>query len=209
MLYLPSALSKITTRSFMNDCCLLLSRTLPVSLSLKRTSVGGRRFRHNFGHQELMYFLLREPSELSVEERNLLSSANKFPSCWCCSICVRVPTSFCWCRLQPVYTARKSSADLEKSRDFVQTSGFTFGDNVTHFVTAFSVVACCVLLSTCSFSSHPIFCMAQGGQFVHLCALSFVVKTLHLGTVGGCLAWSSPLPRYRCCVDCLYCDLDT
>ena len=50
MFYLPSALSNITTRLFMNDCCLLLSRTLPVSLclSLKRTLVGGRRFRHNF-----------------------------------------------------------------------------------------------------------------------------------------------------------------
>ena len=37
----------------------------------------------------------------------------------------------------------------------------------------------------------------------------FFVKTLHLGTVSVRLAWSSPLPRYRCCVDCLYCDLDT
>ena len=35
------------------------------------------------------------------------------------------------------------------------------------------------------------------------------MKTLHLGTVSVCLAWSSPLRRYRCCVDCLCCDLDT
>ena len=35
------------------------------------------------------------------------------------------------------------------------------------------------------------------------------VKTLHLRTVSVCLAWSSPLSRYCCCVDCLYCDLDT
>ena len=34
MLYLPSALSKITTRLFMNDCCLLLSRTLPFGPTL-------------------------------------------------------------------------------------------------------------------------------------------------------------------------------
>ena len=31
-------------------------------------------------------------------------------------------------------------------------------------------------------------------------------NTLHLGTVGVCLAWSSPLLRYCCSVDCLYCD---
>ena len=43
MLCLLSALSKIATR-FVNDCCLLVSRTLPVSLSLQRTLVGGRRF---------------------------------------------------------------------------------------------------------------------------------------------------------------------
>ena len=35
------------------------------------------------------------------------------------------------------------------------------------------------------------------------------LKTFHHGTVCVCLAWSSPLPRYCCCVDCLYCDLDT
>ena len=30
-----------------------------------------------------------------------------------------------------------------------------------------------------------------------------------LGTVCVCLTWSSLLPRYCCCVDCLYCDLGT
>ena len=134
MLYLPSALSKIPTRLFRNDCCPLLSRTLPVSLSLKRSLVGGRHFRSNFGHLEFMYFWVHQPSELSVEERNVLSSANKFPSCWCCCISVHVPTSFCCCGPQPVYTARKSSTELEKSRDVVQTRGFPFGDNVTHFL---------------------------------------------------------------------------
>ena len=44
-------------------------------------------------------------------------------------------------------------------------------------------------------------------------ALSFFgtlrLKTFHLGMVCVCLAWSSPLPRYCCCVDCLHFDLDT
>ena len=41
--------------------------------------------------------------------------------------------------------------------------------------------------------------------FVHI---EFCVKALHLGTVSVCLAWSSLLLRYCCCVDCLYCDLN-
>ena len=57
------------------------------------------------------FFGVQQPSELSVEERNLLSGANKFPSCWCWSISVHVPSSFCCCGLQPVYTARRSSTD--------------------------------------------------------------------------------------------------
>ena len=86
-------LRRSLARLFVIDCCLLLSRTLPVSLSLKRTLVGwrrfrskvavvsGRRFRPNFGHLEFMYFWRQQPSEFSVEERTLLSSANKFLSC--------------------------------------------------------------------------------------------------------------------------------
>ena len=151
MFYLPSALSNITTRSFVNDCCLLLSRTLPVSLclSLKRTLVGGRRcrshvaavsgrrFQNNFGHLEFMYFWVQQPSELSVEERNLLSSANKFPSCWCCGISVHVPPSFCCGGPQLVHKTRELSTDQEESTDSLQTSGFTFGDNVTNFCDSF------------------------------------------------------------------------
>ena len=72
------------------------------------TVVSGRRFRPNFGHLEFMW------GTATIGTR---SSANKFPSC-----------------LQPVHTSRKSSTDQEKSNDFVQTSGFTFGDNVTHFL---------------------------------------------------------------------------
>ena len=107
------------------------------------------------------------------------------------------------------YSARKSSTDLGKSGDLVQTRGFTFGDNVTHFVTAFSVVACCVLLRTCSFLSHSSLCMSQGGSFCSPVHVEFCENTLHFVTVSACLAWSSLLPRYRRCVDCLYCDLDT
>ena len=42
--------------------------------------------------------------------------------------------------------------------------------------------------------------VAQGGMFR--------VKALHLGTVSVCFAWSSPLSRYCCCVDCNTGNLD-
>ena len=101
MLYLPSVLSKITRRLFMKE---LLSALVPNvvlcrSLSLsQRTWVGGHRFRPNvpvvsgrrflpnFGHLEFIYFWVQQPSELSVEERNLLSGPDKFPSYRWCSI---------------------------------------------------------------------------------------------------------------------------
>ena len=100
----------------------------------------------SFFDLEFFCVWVQQPSEFSVEERNLLSGANKFPSCWCCDISVHVPTSFSCCGRQPVYTARKSSTDLEESRDFVQTRGFTFGDNVTHFCYSFQ---CCRMLANC------------------------------------------------------------
>ena len=151
----------------------LVANVARVALPLKRTLVGGRRFRSNvaavngrrfpanFGHLEFMYFGVQQPSELSVEERNLLSSANKFPSCWCCGISVHAPTSLCCC----VCTARKLSTDQEESRNFVQTSGFTFGDNVTHFCDSFQ---CSRMLRTVEhlfLLVSSIFCMAQGGYF--------------------------------------------
>ena len=82
------------------------------------------------------------------------------------------------------------------------SSGLTFGDNVTFpgtscRDTAFSVVACCALLRTCSFLSHPSLWHGSGRRMCSLVHIEFCVKTLHLGT-------SSPLPRYCCCVDCLY-----
>ena len=64
-------------------------------------------------------FLVQQPSELSIEERNLLSGANKFPSCRCCSISVHV--LFVVVDNNQFHTARKSSTDLEQSRDLLQT----------------------------------------------------------------------------------------
>ena len=61
----------------------------------------------------------------------------------------------------------------------------------------------------CSFSTKFVGRIPRGGE--NICSLAhieFYVKTLHLGTVSVCLAKSSPLPRYCCCVDCLYCDLE-
>ena len=78
-----------------------------LSLSLRSTLVGGRRFRPNFGHLEFIYFWVQHPSELSVAERNLLSGADKCPSYRCCSISVHVPTSFCCCGLQPVFPSKE------------------------------------------------------------------------------------------------------
>ena len=107
-------------------------------------------------------------------------------------------------------TARKSSTDQEKSRDFVQTSGFTFGDNVTHFCDSFR---CSRMPRTVEhlfrLVSSFFFWLREGILTLSLEHIEFCVKTLHLGTVSVCLAWSSPLPRYRCCADCLYCGLET
>ena len=70
-------------------------------------------------------------------------------------------------------------------------------------VTAFSVVAC-VLRHACSCLIHLCARLKEGiFLFWTVC-----LKTFHLGTVCVCLAWTSPLPRYGCCDDCLYCDLE-
>ena len=80
--------------------------------------------------------------------------------CWCCRISVHVPTSFCCRGLQPVYTARTSTTDLE--RNSCRQVGSRLVKMSHIFVTAFSVVSCCVMSSTCSFLSHPFFCVAEG-----------------------------------------------
>ena len=149
MLYLLSAWSKITIRSSMNDCCLL------VSLSLKRALVGGRLFRPNVGHLEFisLYSHHRNPRSKSGlccrVRRSFLHIDAVVSACTFPRPCVVVVD------YNQFYTARKSSTDPEKSRDHVQTRGFTFGDSLvtmSHiFVTAFSVVACSFLLRTCFF----------------------------------------------------------
>ena len=71
--------------------------------------------------------------------------------------------------MQCFCTARQLSTDLEKSRDLLQTGGFTSGDKVTHFVfvvTAFSVVACRVLLHICSFLSHQSLRTSSGRDYL-------------------------------------------
>ena len=127
MLNLPSALSKITTRLFMNDCCLLLPQTLPVSLSLKRSLICVRRFRPNSWTHGIHVFwgtigTLGRRAESGVRSASFLRvgvlvSACTFP--------------------RPSIVVDQSSTDPEKSSDFVPTSGFTFGDNVTHFCDSF------------------------------------------------------------------------
>ena len=185
---LPSALFKITKLLFMNDCCPLVSRTLPVPLSLKRTLVGGRRFQPSVCCRERASFwaqffwtteilhLVQQPSELSIEERTLLSGAGKFPSCRCCSISVLVPASFfVVVDYNQFYTARKSSTNPEKHRDLVKTRGFTYGDNVTHFCDSFQ---CGRMQRTVAHSFFLVSSISVHGSgrvdFVHLCTLSFV-----------------------------------
>ena len=85
-----------------------------------------------------------------------------------------------------------------KSRDLLQRGEFTVSFQCS----------CMRTVHVCSFVSHSSI-SAHGSGW----ALSFFwtlsLKTFHLGTVCVSLAWSSPLPRYCFCVDCLYCDLDT
>ena len=99
-----------TTRSFMNDCRLLLSRTFTSGYNHRNSlSKSGfcRRMRTNF---------------LRVGAVELACT---------------LPRPFCCCGPQPSNTTRKLSTDLEKSRDFVQTSRCTLGDNVTHCCNCF------------------------------------------------------------------------
>ena len=72
-------------------------------------------------------------------------------------------------------------------------------------VTAFSGchAYCCTLVPSCLI--HLCARLREG--LISFCFGRCVLKTFHLGTVCVYLAWSSPLPRCCCCVDCLYCDL--
>ena len=146
--YLPSALSKVATRSLLCfERYLLESRTLPVSLSLERAPVGGRRFRPsvavvsgcrfrpNFGRMEFGNFCFRSFCFMR------LSSGFAFGD-----ICTSSGTS-CPVPLWVSLTVALSVSRMRGKRD-----------------TAFSVVACCTLWRTFSFLSHPSLCMARAGN---------------------------------------------
>ena len=169
MLYLPSALSKIATLFCEQLLSTLVANVARValSLSLKRTLVGGRRFRSNvaavWNSCVFVYSNHRNPRSKS-------------------GICCRVRTSFLrvgaevlactFPRLFVVvdynqFTQQGSRAQIfENSRDFVQTRGFTFGDNVTHFCGSFQ---CCRMLRTVEhlflLVSSIFLCMDHGGYF--------------------------------------------
>ena len=74
---------------------------------------------------------------------------------------------------------------------------------------AFSVVACALCTFVLSCFTHPSLRTAQAVHYLSFGRWTLCLKTFHLGTVCVSLAWSSLLPRYCFCVDCLYCDLDT
>ena len=171
MLYPPSALSKITTRAFMNDCCLLVRRTLPVSLSLKRTLVGGRRFSAQFGTSGIHFWYSNRRNSRSKSGLCCRLRTSFFHIDAVVSACT-FPRPLDVVDYNQFYTARKSGKNLEISCR-QEDSRLVTMSNI--FVTAFSVVARCILLRACSFLSDPSLCMAQGGvDFVHLCKFSFV-----------------------------------
>ena len=192
----------------MNDCCLLVSQTLPVSL--KRTLVGGRRFRPNFWTSGIDCFgtrthrISRSKSGLCCRVRTIIPFTSMLYY-----YRTRSPRPFVVVDCNQFLHSKEAkhrSRKVQRSRADKRISRSVTMSRI--FVTAFSVVACCVLLRNCSFLSHP----SHGSGTVGLASLvhiEFCVETLRLGTVSVCLAWSPPLPRYRCCVDCLYCDLDT
>ena len=145
----------------------------------------------------------------------------------CCFNCVHVPASFSCCERQPVVLREATGRvfmmlprerfvlywktvehRFRKSRDFLQTGEFTSGDKLTHFCVCCDSFQCSCMrtvahlfLRVLSISNARL---REGFLFWTMC-----LKTFHLGTVCVCLAWSSHLPRYCCCVVCLYCDLDT
>ena len=67
-----------------------------------------------------------------------------------------------------------------------------------------AVVACCAFFPFCAL--HRCSWLREG--ICLLVHIEFCVTTLHLDTVSVCLAWSSPLSRYCCCVECFYFDLN-
>ena len=182
---------------FLMHWCLCVLRTLPLSLSLTWTVVGWASFS---AHLSCWYSndqnhwsrsgTCWQPSELSVEVRNLLSGANRFSPCrwillyqrarshvlqllWNTTSCTRrwemleSVFFFFWCYHANAlfWTARQLSTDLESLEISCRQENsrrVTRSHIFVFILTAFSVVAC-VLLHACSFVSHPSLHTAKGG----------------------------------------------
>ena len=91
-----------------------------------------------------------------------------------------------------------------KSRDLLQTREFTSGDKVTHFLFCRDSFQCSCMRTVVRLFLHVSSISAYGSGRDYSCCWTACLITFHLGTVCVCLTWSSPLPRYCCCVDCLH-----
>ena len=105
---------------FLKHWCLCVLRTLPLSLSLTCTVVGGRRFRPTSGHLEstsLFILMAQQQSVPLVEEWHMLTTirtidrrAESVVGCKpvffvlmdAAVLAVHVPTSFFCCDVQPI-----------------------------------------------------------------------------------------------------------
>ena len=148
-------------------------------LSLGRAPVGGRRFRPQFWTYTIRIFFFAVLVLCGCRVDSRLATMCIFSDTSC-----PVPL---WVSLMVALSVSR----MCRNRD-----------------TAFSVVACCALVAHFFFLVSSISVHGSGRKFCSLVHIEFCVKTLHLGTVSLCLAWSSPLPRYCCSVDCLHCDQD-
>ena len=92
-----------------------------------------------------------------------------------------------------VFSCKTVEHRSRKSRDLLQTGEIT----VSFQCNCMRTVHVCSFVSRSSISPH-------GSGWALSFFWTLCLKTFHLGTVCVCLAWSSPLPRYCCCVDCLY-----
>ena len=161
MLNLLSALSKITTRFFTNDCRLLLSRTLPVSLSLSLSNVlrlVGVVFGPILDIWNSCIFL--GTAIIGTLGRRAESIVG------CEQVSFMLVMWYQRARSHVLWLLWTRQAQIWKSLDISCRQADSRLVTMSHFfVTAFSVVACCVLLSTCSFLSRPLFLWLREGIF--------------------------------------------
>ena len=190
--FLPSALSKVATRSLLCYERLLSTRVSNVArVHLERALdrwrsfrpsvavVSGCRFRLNFGRMEFgnSYFC-----------NSLFFATVEWIHVW-----RQLHTS---CLVSPWVSL---TVALSVSRMYHQGAFSVDEASVKE-----AVAARCALFPSCLF--HPCSWLREG--ICSLVHIGFCVKTLHLGTVSFCLAWSPPMSPCCCCVDCLHCDLD-